>query len=538
MPSSRQCLAKGSTSNACTAPAGVRTCCALEVDDEMHAGRARDLLQQPVDDILREHHRQEAVLQRVRREDVAERRRDRDAKAVVVQRPYRVLARRPATEVAVGDHDAGRAVRGLIEQEVRLLAAVRQVAQVAEEVRAEIVGARLLQVARRDDLVGVDVGPGDGQRDGIEAGEAFHGGQRSSVRTSVRRPVTAAAAAIAGLMRCVRDPGPCRPWKLRFDVDAQRSPGATRSPLVARHIEQPAKRHSNPASREDPVQSLGFGLRLHAARPRDHPRLDPRRHATAGHHRRRRPQVLDARVGARSDEHAVDRDFGQRRAGGEAHVGQRALPSRRAARRRCTSPGSGTRPVIGSASSGLLPQVTIGSRRATSSVTSRSNVASSSVRSVSPVAQRAFPRRPRRRERPAVQIGERGVVGRDHARARAGLDRHVAQREAPFHRQRAHRRPGVLDRVTGRTRGPDLRDDREDDVLRGHARGEFAVDRDAQRLRPLLPDRLRGEHVRHFRRADAERQRAERAVRRRMAVAAHDEHPRLRQALLRSRSRG
>ena len=34
-----------------------------------------------------------------------------------------------------------------------------------------------------------------------------------------------AAAAITGLTRCVRPPAPCRPSKLRFEVDAQRSPG-------------------------------------------------------------------------------------------------------------------------------------------------------------------------------------------------------------------------------------------------------------------------------------------------------------------------
>mmetsp|Transcript_12661 Transcript_12661/g.17598 ORF Transcript_12661/g.17598 Transcript_12661/m.17598 type:complete len:205 (-) Transcript_12661:89-703(-) len=69
-------------------------------------------------------------------------------------------------------------------------------------------------------------------------------------RTSERRPVTAAAAAIAGLTRCVRPPFPCRPSKLRFDVDAHRSPGSKRSAFMARHMEQPGSRHSNPASRK------------------------------------------------------------------------------------------------------------------------------------------------------------------------------------------------------------------------------------------------------------------------------------------------
>ena len=63
--------------------------------------------------------------------------------------------------------------------------------------------------------------------------------------------------------------------------------------------------------------------------------------------------------------------------------------------------------------------------------------------------------------------------------------------------------------------------------------GSDAVDGDRQRLGRLLRQRLRGEHVLDLARADAERQRAERAVGRRVAVAAHDRHAGQRQALLR-----
>src|SRR5258708_28158618 len=61
-------------------------------------------------------------------------------------------------------------------------------------------------------------------------------------------PDRAAAAAVAGLGRWVRARGPWRPMKLRFDVETERRPGATVSPLAARHIEQPGSRHSKPAS--------------------------------------------------------------------------------------------------------------------------------------------------------------------------------------------------------------------------------------------------------------------------------------------------
>src|SRR5207245_3314453 len=61
-------------------------------------------------------------------------------------------------------------------------------------------------------------------------------------------PATAVAAATAGDTRWVRPPRPWRPSKFRFDVEAQRSPGDSLSGFMARHIEHPAPRHSNPAA--------------------------------------------------------------------------------------------------------------------------------------------------------------------------------------------------------------------------------------------------------------------------------------------------
>src|SRR5581483_5063372 len=62
-------------------------------------------------------------------------------------------------------------------------------------------------------------------------------------------PLSAAAATIAGLISSVRPPGlPCRPMKLRLDDDAQISRPCSRSGFIARHIEQPASRHSKPAA--------------------------------------------------------------------------------------------------------------------------------------------------------------------------------------------------------------------------------------------------------------------------------------------------
>ena len=69
-------------------------------------------------------------------------------------------------------------------------------------------------------------------------------------RMSTKWPSMAAAAAISGLTRWVRPPRPWRPSKLRFEVEAQRSPGLRMSGFMPRHIEQPAPRQSKPAARK------------------------------------------------------------------------------------------------------------------------------------------------------------------------------------------------------------------------------------------------------------------------------------------------
>src|SRR5579862_2678805 len=74
----------------------------------------------------------------------------------------------------------------------------------------------------------------------------------------------------------------------------------------------------------------------------------------------------------------------------------------------------------------------------------------------------------------------------------------------------------------------DLADDAQDEVLGRGARWQLATDFDLQGLRALLWQRLRRQHVLDLGSADAESQRTDRAVRRRMAVAADDDHARLR----------
>ena len=84
--------------------------------------------------------------------------------------------------------------------------------------------------------------PGRRLRDSSVQPAYFHS------RMSTKWPAIAAAAAMAGDTRCVRPLKPWRPSKLRFEVEAQRSCGFSRSSFMARHIEQPGSRQSKPAA--------------------------------------------------------------------------------------------------------------------------------------------------------------------------------------------------------------------------------------------------------------------------------------------------
>ena len=138
-----------------------------------------------------------------------------------------------------------------------------------------------------------------------------------------------------------------------------------------------------------------------------------------------------------------------------------------------------------------------------------------------------------RRERPAAQVVERRLVRVHVADARAAFDRHVADRHPLVHRHALDGVAGVLVGVADAAVHAEAADDLEDHVLRVDARREPAVDLDPPDLQRLHRQALRREDVAHLRRADAEGDGAERAVRRGVAVAAGDRHARLRQPQLR-----
>src|SRR5688572_29045386 len=156
-----------------------------------------------------------------------------------------MLTRGAAAEVVAGHQHRAVGVLRAVQDEVGIAAPA------LEEELAPASPLDPLQVDGRDDLVGVDVGAVERHDLAGVRRKLVHGPYPSifQSRMSTKWPAIAAAAAIAGLTRWVRPPRPCRPSKFRLEVEAQRSPGWRMSGFMPRHIEQPASRHSKPASR-------------------------------------------------------------------------------------------------------------------------------------------------------------------------------------------------------------------------------------------------------------------------------------------------
>ena len=195
-------------------------------------------------------------------------------------------------------------------------------------------------------------------------------------------PAIAVAAATAGDTRCVRPPLPWRPSKLRFDVDAHRSPGRELVGVHRQAHRAPGLPPVEPGGDEHLVEPLGLGLAPSPSSSPARPACARRRaHVRPGGDRGGGAQVLDARVRARADEHGVDRDLAHRRARLQAHVARAPARRCRGRRRRRTSRATGTASSMITVCAGLVPHVTDGRSAAASSTTSLSNVAPSSVTS-------------------------------------------------------------------------------------------------------------------------------------------------------------
>ena len=133
---------------------------------------------------------------------------------------------------------------------------------------------------------------------------------------------------------------------------------------------------------------------------------------------------------------------------------------------------------------------------------------------------------------PPGEIRKGRVVGRDHPDLRTQFDRQIADRQALIDAHRPDRRAGIFNRMAASGAGADLAYRGENDILGGNAGAQHSVQHDAHRLRLDLTQGLSRKHVHDFGGADPERQRAQSAVRARVAVAADNRHARLAQAEL------
>src|SRR6266404_1758400 len=252
----------------------------------------------------------------------------------------------------------------------------------------------------------------------------------------------------------------------------------------------------------------------------------------ANHEMRGGAEIVNARIGAGADEDAVDGNVHDGRAGFKAHVDQGALR-----RFLIVQIAEGVR--VGHARSYASDHAGIGApgdlRRDVFGVQLDGHVEPGAVVAAQllPALDRFLKRFAARDERTAFEIGERGFVGRDHAGARAAFDGHVADGHAAVHGEAADGFATVFGDVSIAAADANFADDSENDVLGGDAGGALAVHHDVQRFRARLHQALRGENVLDLAGADAEGERAERAVRGCVAIAADDGLPGLRDAQLR-----
>src|SRR6185312_12117136 len=272
---------------------------------------------------------------------------------------------------------------------------------------------------------------------------------------------------------------------------------------------------------ENLVESFGFRLLFHQAGAGNDHRVDVAVDLFVFGDTRDLAQIFDAPVGAGTDEYTIELDIRDLLAAAQTHVAERTLgrdalvligdfgQHRHAAGDGYNLLGAGAPTDDRRKLRRVEPDLTVEMRGIVG--TQRF-----------PIPHRIVPGLALGRFRLALEVIERHVVGRDEAGLGTAFHRHVADGHAAFHRDGADRIAGIFERIARAAGGADLADDGEDDVLCGDVGRQFAVDDRAHVFRFFLDQRLRGEHVFDFRRADAVGERAEGAVRRGVAVAAHD----------------
>ena len=145
-----------------------------EIDGQCRIGAAFGIVEQFVEVVLGDADRQNAVLEAVVVEDIAERGRDHAADAEIQQRPWRVFAARTAAKIIAGDQNFGVAIGRLVEDEIRVLAAVVLVALFREQPLAKAGALDGFEILLGDDHVGIDIDDLQRRRDAFQRGELVH----------------------------------------------------------------------------------------------------------------------------------------------------------------------------------------------------------------------------------------------------------------------------------------------------------------------------------------------------------------------------
>src|SRR6266436_4472334 len=271
---------------------------------------------------------------------------------------------------------------------------------------------------------------------------------------------------------------------------------------------------------EDFVEPFFFGLGLDAPRAGDDQRLlNVLRYVLAFDKMRGGAEIIEARIGARADEHAVHGNIHDGCAGLETHVFERALRGfliveiLEVVRIRYTR--GHARHHAGIRAPGDLRSDLLG-------VELDGHVKLRAVVGLQllPALDGFLKRFATRDKRPAFEVSKSGLIRRDHAGARAAFDRHVADGHASVHGKGAHGFAAVFGDVAVAAGDASLSDNGENQVLGGDAPRALAVDENVQCLRARLNKTLCCKDVLDFAGADAESQRAERAVRGSVAIAA------------------
>src|SRR3989338_716533 len=189
-------------------------------------------------------------------------------------------------------------------------------------------------------------------------------------RTSSICPSTAARAAIAGDIRNVRAPLPCRPMKFLFEVEAQYLPDGTVSPFIAMHMLHPGSRHSHPAERKTSCRPSFSALIFTSCEPATTKPVIP--FAIL------RPFIILAAIRRSSMRELVQLPMKTKSTGCPIIFCPPVSPMYSNAPAISSLSPFGTVPVTGADMPGFVPQVTIGSIVSPSITTSLSKAAPSS----------------------------------------------------------------------------------------------------------------------------------------------------------------